>query len=94
MKIIGEALIPITFVRNIPAAVLCYGLGPWTAAMGTYNVWVCLTCIAAAFVLLNLPMLVWGRHFRAKFAATYKAAVNYSGEGGMTPVNGDIRPYQ
>ncbi|KAJ4315296.1 hypothetical protein N0V84_008452 [Fusarium piperis] len=69
--ILGPALTAVVFVRNIIATGLVFAVSPWMAGMGVYDMFVLLGCIAAAIALTCVPLMIWGRKFRAKLAPKY-----------------------
>ncbi|KAM6520091.1 hypothetical protein FALCPG4_013643 [Fusarium falciforme] len=69
--ILGPALTAVVFVRNIIATGLVFAVSPWMAGMGVYDMFVLLGCIAAAIALTCVPLMIWGRKFRARLAPKY-----------------------
>ncbi|RSL83956.1 hypothetical protein CDV31_016767 [Fusarium ambrosium] len=69
--ILGPALTAVVFVRNIIATGLVFAVSPWMAGMGVYDMFVLLGCIAAAIALTCVPLMIWGRKFRAQLAPKY-----------------------
>ncbi|KAH6995224.1 major facilitator superfamily domain-containing protein [Ilyonectria destructans] len=77
--ILGNALTGVVFVRNIIATALVFAVTPWMTNMGVYNMFVLLGCIAAAIALTCIPLIIWGRDYRVKYADKYAhfAALQY-----------------
>ncbi|KAJ3549942.1 hypothetical protein NM208_g245 [Fusarium decemcellulare] len=69
--ILGPALTGVVFVRNIIATGLVFAVSPWMEGMGVYDMFVLLGCIAAAIALTCIPLIIWGRKFRAQLAYKY-----------------------
>ncbi|KAH7393788.1 serine/threonine kinase 16 [Phaeosphaeria sp. MPI-PUGE-AT-0046c] len=70
--VVHDAFIPVSFMRNILAAVVAYAMPPWVEKIGYYNVFVCLGCIFAVLGSTYVPFLFWGRLWRVKTAARYR----------------------
>ncbi|KAK5149972.1 hypothetical protein LTS14_010444 [Recurvomyces mirabilis] len=78
-EVIGDALVPVTFVRNALATMVVFALTPWINTMGLYNMFVCATCLAFALYALTVPMLIWGKTWRVQTAAAYARHIERSG---------------
>ncbi|KAM5350334.1 hypothetical protein ACJ41O_006839 [Fusarium nematophilum] len=69
--ILGPALTGVVFIRNIIATGLVFAVSPWMAGMGVYNMFVLLGCIAVVIAFTCVPLIFWGRRFRAQLAPKY-----------------------
>lgn len=72
IQIVGDALVAVTFVRNVFATVIVFALTPWINAIGLYNMFICVACLSVAINLLAVPMMIWGKRARAMTAVSYK----------------------
>ncbi|KIW76508.1 hypothetical protein Z517_11254 [Fonsecaea pedrosoi CBS 271.37] len=70
--ILGDALTSVVFVRNIISTALVFAITPWMTNMGVYNMFVLLGCLSIAVVLTCVPLIIWGRKWRAHFAGRYE----------------------
>lgn len=71
-QILPDSLVGVAFVRNIMATALVFALAPWLDGMGIYNAFVLFGCLAVAFSLSAVPMLIWGKRWRARRAERYR----------------------
>jgi hypothetical protein len=78
-QILGDALTSVVFVRNIISTALVFAITPWMAGMGVYNMFVLLGCLSIAVALTCVPLMIWGRTWRARLAGRYEhfAAMQY-----------------
>lgn len=60
-------------MRNIISTALVFAISPWMDGMGVYNMFVLLSVIAAAVALTCIPIIIWGRSFRIRYAEKYRA---------------------
>ncbi|ETI25008.1 hypothetical protein G647_04378 [Cladophialophora carrionii CBS 160.54] len=70
--ILGDALTGVVFVRNIISTGLVFAVTPWIAGMGVYDMFVLLGCLSVAVALTCIPLIVWGRAWRARLAGRYE----------------------
>ncbi|THW13492.1 hypothetical protein D6C84_06595 [Aureobasidium pullulans] len=70
-NIAGDALVGVAFVRNICATAIVFAATPWMEALGMYDLFVCVGCLAVFFALLGLPVIIWGRSMRVHGAKRY-----------------------
>ena len=61
----------VTFVKNLFPTILVFGLTPWIQRVGLANVWITTSAIFVAIMLGNIPLLIWGKKWRAQSAARY-----------------------
>lgn len=54
------------------ATILVFALSPWFDGMGIYNSFILLGCLATAFMLTAVPMVLYGKKFRAKSVEKYR----------------------
>jgi hypothetical protein len=71
-QILGDALTSVVFVRNIISTGLVFAITPWIAGMGVYNMFVLLGCLSIGVALTSVPLMIWGRKWRIKFAGRYE----------------------
>ena len=71
MQIIADALVAVTFVKNLFPTILVFALTPWVESVGLANVWITATVIFVAIILGNVPFLIWGKRWRAGSAERY-----------------------
>lgn len=70
-KVIGDAYIGLTFVRNAFGTLGAMCLSPWIAKMGLYNMFVLSGGLSITVTLLTVPMMIWGRRCRQWTAERY-----------------------
>ncbi|KAJ9497316.1 hypothetical protein H2202_007120 [Exophiala xenobiotica] len=70
--ILGDALTGVVFVRNIISTALVFAITPWIEGRGVYNMFVLLGCLSIAVALTVVPLIIWGRTWRAKLAGRYE----------------------
>jgi hypothetical protein len=71
-QILGGALVAISFVRNGLATAIVFAFNPWVADMGYKNTFILCGSLSLFFNLLCMPMIIWGRAWRVRFAEKYK----------------------
>ncbi|KID82513.1 Major facilitator superfamily transporter [Metarhizium guizhouense ARSEF 977] len=71
-NMIGDALVGITFIRNLIGAVLGFAMIPWIRGMGILNTFIVVAATAAIVLLIPVPMIIWGKKARAATAAKYE----------------------
>lgn len=60
------------FVRNIISTALVFAVTPWMEGMGVYNMFVLLGCLGVGVALTCVPLIIWGRKWRANLAPKYE----------------------
>ncbi|OJJ50416.1 hypothetical protein ASPZODRAFT_57859 [Penicilliopsis zonata CBS 506.65] len=70
---VGDALVPVAFVRNICGTILAFAIPYWMDGMGTYNMFVLLGCLSLALSALHIPMIIYGKRSRERCADKYYA---------------------
>jgi hypothetical protein len=73
LQILGDALVGVAFIRNIFATIILFTLTQWTEALGFYNLFTCVGCIALGLNLTVVPMIIWGKKWRLLCAKRYQA---------------------
>ena len=73
LQILGDALTSVVFVRNIISTGLVFAITPWIAGMGVYNMFVLLGCLSIAVALTCVPLIIWGRKWRAQLTGRYES---------------------
>jgi hypothetical protein len=76
VEILGDALIGVAFVRNGLSTALVFGISPWMANTGVYNMFVVAGCVSLAVTMLCIPMRVWGKTIRAKTRERYAVSAD------------------
>lgn len=59
-------------MRNIISTALVFAVTPWMEGMGVYNMFVLLGCLSIAVALTCVPLMIWGRSWRARLAQRYE----------------------
>jgi len=71
-QILGGALVAVTVVRNSLATVIVFAFNPWVTAMGYRNTFILCAVLALVSMLTAVPMIMYGKAFRVKFAEKYR----------------------
>lgn len=71
-KVIGNALVGVTFIRNLFTVVVLFVLTPWLDGMGIQNTHVIIAVLTAVVLIGPVALLKWGKKARVKTAASYK----------------------
>nr|POE62888.1 putative mfs-type transporter [Quercus suber] len=71
-EIIGDALVGVTFTRNVLGTIFVFALSPWIAAVGTANVYVTIGVIGIAVLLFVFVFLWKGKQMRRWTTARYR----------------------
>jgi hypothetical protein len=74
-EVVGDALVTITFIRNAFATIVVLLLDPWIDTMGLKDMFWMVGCLAFATLLPTIPMIIWGRKWRAWSGKRYAAMV-------------------
>jgi len=69
--IVGDSLVSITFTRNVVSTIFVFALTPWIDGVGITNVFVMITVIGIAVLLLVFLFIYKGKAFRRWTAAKY-----------------------
>ena len=70
--IVGDALVGVCFVRNAIATGVVFAINPWIGSLGFYNTMTSVGCLALGIGMLWIPMVIWGKKMRIKFASRYQ----------------------
>lgn len=62
----------VTVVRNGLATVIVFAFNPWVTGMGYRNTFILCAMLALVSMLTAIPMIIWGKTFRIKFADKYR----------------------
>ncbi|MCJ1281620.1 hypothetical protein MMC26_000940 [Xylographa opegraphella] len=71
-EIVGDALVGVTFTRNLLATIFVFVLTPWIANMGIKNVFIIIGVLVTAVLLGTFIFIYYGKKFRVKFAGRYR----------------------
>ncbi|EMD92688.1 hypothetical protein COCC4DRAFT_69986 [Bipolaris maydis ATCC 48331] len=71
-EILGDAMIGITFVRNVFSVIILFTLTPWNKAMGIQNVAIITAAFNLAVLLLPVPLIIWGKKIRISTSKRYE----------------------
>ncbi|KAJ5771134.1 uncharacterized protein N7511_003185 [Penicillium nucicola] len=63
-KILGTALIGVSFAQYMVATIIIFALDPWINGMGLYNTFTVIGCLAIGCNLLCIPMILFGKKWR------------------------------
>ncbi|KAJ5219722.1 hypothetical protein N7468_008926 [Penicillium chermesinum] len=70
--IVGEALVAVTFIRNMFSTAFIFALTPWVAKVGLLNTFVTILVIAVAIIMGFIVFLLYGKALRRIFASRYR----------------------
>lgn len=73
LKILGDTLVGISFVRNSIATALIFALPAWIDGMGVYDTFVLLSCLAVVIYSSVILFVIWGKKWRVRTASRYFA---------------------
>lgn len=71
-QIVGDALVGISFVRNILSVVMLFGLTPWLDKLGVRDFNICIAFLCLGFLLMTLPLIFWGKKARIATEKKYR----------------------
>jgi hypothetical protein len=72
IKILGTALIGVSFVQYMCATLIVFVLDPWINNMGLYGTFTLIGCLALGCNLLCIPMILFGKKWRISSRAQYE----------------------
>ena len=72
MQIVGDALVGVTFTRNIIGTILVFALSPWMDAVGTQNVIITITAIGTVVLSFVGLFIFKGKEFRVRTTKRYR----------------------
>ncbi|KIW18432.1 hypothetical protein PV08_02720 [Exophiala spinifera] len=70
-NIVGDSLVAVTFVGDALASAVAMSLSPWIKGTGLNTVFVICTVVSTVVFLTTIPMMIWGKAFRARTAKRY-----------------------
>jgi len=71
-EIVGDALVALTFVRNMLSTIFVFAMVPWIASVGMANVFNTIGAIGAVVLIFAFVFIWKGKHWRFIFARRYK----------------------
>ena len=71
-EIVGDALVGVSFTRNIFATILVFALTPWIAGMGIKGVYIILGIFVTVVMLSTFIFIYFGKRFRVRYADRYR----------------------
>lgn len=71
-QIVGDALVGVTFTRNLLSTIFVFALTPWIANMGIKNVFIIIGVLVTAILLGTFIFIYYGKKFRVKFTDRYR----------------------
>ncbi|KAH7368674.1 major facilitator superfamily domain-containing protein [Plectosphaerella cucumerina] len=71
-EIVGDAMVGVTFVRNICSTMFIFALPPWIARVGIQNVYITIGVILTMMLLGSGIFIVFGKRFRFQCRMTYR----------------------
>ncbi|KKK16751.1 MFS transporter [Aspergillus rambellii] len=79
----GDAMATVILVRNTMSFAMSYGITPWIQNLGYQNCFISAAFVGLACSALFLPMIKWGKMFRARSRERYWMIVEENWEKGM-----------
>ncbi|KAJ9293590.1 hypothetical protein DTO271G3_7669 [Paecilomyces variotii] len=71
-EIVADALVAVTFTRNLLSTIFVFVLSPWIAKVGMKNVYVTIGVLLTAVLLGMFIFIAYGKMFRVKTAHVYR----------------------
>ncbi|KAH6873807.1 major facilitator superfamily domain-containing protein [Thelonectria olida] len=71
-EIVGDAMVSVTFTRNLSSTVFLFALPPWIAAAGLSSVYITIGVLLTAILLGSGIFIVFGKRFRYRFRHAYR----------------------
>lgn len=72
MQIVGNALVGVVFTRNAISVVVLFALTPWIEGMGLRDMHILVAVLCFLFLLIPVPLIIWGKKSRLASAASYR----------------------
>ena len=72
MQIIADALVGVTFVRNLISTIFVFALQPWIDSEGLAGFYITFGIILLVILLGNFVFIYYGKRFRVAAAKTYR----------------------
>ncbi|KAF2010110.1 MFS general substrate transporter [Aaosphaeria arxii CBS 175.79] len=71
-QIVGDAMVGVTFIRNLCSTIMIFAKTPWIAGIGLQNTFIMIGVILASILFGNGFLVYYGKYFRYKYRATYQ----------------------
>ncbi|KAK7408058.1 hypothetical protein QQX98_009773 [Neonectria punicea] len=71
-EIVGDAMVGVTFTRNLCSTVFIFALPPWIAAAGLQNVYITMGVLISAILFGSGIFIAYGKRFRFRFREKYR----------------------
>ncbi|KAI8409104.1 hypothetical protein FOFC_12056 [Fusarium oxysporum] len=71
-EIVGDAMVAVTFTRNICSTMFIFALPPWIAAAGLQNVFITMSVLITAILFGSGIFVAFGKRFRYRYRKTYR----------------------
>ncbi|KOS42389.1 hypothetical protein ACN38_g6718 [Penicillium nordicum] len=71
-QILGDAMVGITFMRNIPSLVIPFFLLPWIRRIGILNVYIVVSVISTVIFMVTFIFIIYGKRIRTATATRYR----------------------
>lgn len=72
VQIVGDALVGLTFVRNMLSTIFVFAMVPWVSSVGMANVFNTIGAIGLVVLLFAFAFIWRGKHWRFVCAKRYK----------------------
>jgi len=72
MQILADALVGISFTRNLLATIFVFAMTPWINNVGIQNVYVTVGVLLSAILLLVFIFIFYGRKLRIRTTKQYE----------------------
>ncbi|KKY19529.1 putative synaptic vesicle transporter svop [Phaeomoniella chlamydospora] len=84
-QIVADALVSVTFTRNLISMIFVFAATPWIASVGMQNVYITIGVLLTAVLLGNFVFIIWGKQFRVMTREKYRAWARrqFGGRGGV-----------
>jgi hypothetical protein len=70
-QLAGSCFIVIAFFRNVVSIGIPFAIVPWLNKQGLTNMHIVMACVSLLISLLHIPMILWGKRLRVRYAAWY-----------------------
>ncbi|KAF4466388.1 major facilitator superfamily transporter [Fusarium albosuccineum] len=71
-EIVGDAMVGVTFLRNVCSTMFIFALPPWIANVGLQNVYITIGIILTAILCGSGIFIAFGKRFRFRFRKAYR----------------------
>lgn len=79
----GDGLASIILVRNTMSFAIGYGITPWIETLGLRDCFLSVAFVGMAICAVFLPVIIWGKGWRASKRESYWREVRIRQEAGM-----------